>query len=169
MWNRRHRWIKRFAAGLAFAAIVTPAAQAHVAGEGGGSTGGLSVYHKGYAGGPLAAYAYQLESTIVRPDDRSSRFVPQASDQTVVARPDDRASRPESQPLYAPIASRRTYESPSQPANIVVRGGPHATGTGSFGWADGAVLGGAILGMALLAAGAALATRRMKTGSLAGA
>ncbi len=30
MWNRRHRWIRRFAAGLAFAALVVPTAQARI-------------------------------------------------------------------------------------------------------------------------------------------
>ncbi|HEY7195736.1 MAG TPA: hypothetical protein VH306_00955 [Gaiellaceae bacterium] len=168
MWNRRHRWIKRFAAGLAFAAIVTPAAQASVAGEGGGVSGKQFVYHAGYAGGPLAAYGYQQQGTIVRPDDRSSRFVPQTSDQGVVLRPDDRASRFTPQVPNERLQLRRDPGAGSAPT-ISVPEQPQAVASNDFDWGDAAVGAGVAVGLMLIALGGVLIVRRTGTKSLAGA
>jgi hypothetical protein len=72
MWNRRHRWLRRFAAGLAFAGlVVVPTAQAHQLQVSGGGSG----------------------ADIVRPDDRAVRISPQPVDSTNVVRPDDRSVR----------------------------------------------------------------------------
>jgi hypothetical protein len=152
MWNRRHRWIRRFAAGLAFAALVVPTAQAKIVEDTGiaVSSSSPAADFKGYGyyeGTPVGS---EGQSAAVRPDDRAVRFTPQASNQPVIVSvsPDDRADR------FTPAAGN---------PQLVA-----APSTG-FDWSDAGIGAGSALGLMLLALGAALATRQMSRKSLAGA
>jgi hypothetical protein len=90
MWNRRHRFIRRLAAGLAFAAVVVPTAQARVVeGTGIGSSARQEVVadFKGY--GYYQGTPVGQQSTLVRPDDRSVRFTPEAGNPQIVAAPSE--------------------------------------------------------------------------------
>jgi hypothetical protein len=168
MWNRRHRWLRRFAAGLAFAGlVVVPTAQAHHLQISGGGSGDVAV----------------------RPDDRAVRISPQAVDSTSVVRPDDRAVRISPQPVSAADVVRpddravRISPQPVDSTNVVrpddrgVRFTPSggelpqvvaAPSTG-FDWGDAGIGAGTALGLMLLALGAALATRLANRKALAGA
>ena len=152
MWNRRHRWIRRFAAGLAFAALVVPTAQARIVedtGIGVSSSSPVADF-KGYGYYEGTPVAVDGQNVAVRPDDRGVRFTPQPSSPQVVvsARPDDRADR------FTPEAGN--------PQVIA------APSTG-FDWSDAGIGAGSALGLMLLALGAALATRQAGRKSLAGA
>jgi hypothetical protein len=88
MWNRRHRWIRRLAAGFAFAALAVPTAQAKIVEDTGigvsASSPSVVADFKGYGnyqGTPVAG------ATAVRPDDRVVRFVPEAGNPQVIAAP----------------------------------------------------------------------------------
>jgi hypothetical protein len=76
MTNRRRRWLRRLAIGIAFATFAAPAAARPD--EGGGGSNGV-----------------EIASAPVRPDDRADRFT--GTQQTQFAgnavRPDDRADR----------------------------------------------------------------------------
>jgi hypothetical protein len=167
MWNRRHWWLRRFAAGLAFAGlVVVPTAQAHhLQISGGGSGAQSSADYNGYGyqqspGVPLAdqnnlgdarsfmATPTQVNTDIVRPDDRSVRISPQPVDSTNVIRPDDRGVRftPSGGELPQVVAEPST----------------------GFDWSDAGIGAGTALGLMLLALGAALATRHVNRKSLAG-
>jgi hypothetical protein len=145
MWNRRHRFIRRLAAGLAFAAVVVPTAQARVVeGTGIGSSARQEVVadFKGYGyyeGTSTAASDGQLyrqspgvpvseQNPSVAADDRADRVTPEAGNPQVVAAP--------------------------------------AVG---FDWSDAGIGAGAAVGALLLALGAALAAGRVGRKALAGA
>jgi hypothetical protein len=86
MWNRRHRWIRRFAAGLAFAALAVPTAQAGIVEDSGVVAPRQEVVadFKGngyYTGTPVGIEA----GAPVLPDDRAVRFTPEAGNPDVVA------------------------------------------------------------------------------------
>jgi hypothetical protein len=148
MWNRRHRWIRRLAAGLAFAALVVPTAQAKIVDDSGiGTSGQPPVAYDGYgyqqsSGVPVDqqsppvvivgdwGLASQADTgqVAVRPDDRSVRFTPEAGNPQVVAAP-----------------------------------------SSGFDWSDAGIGAGSAVGLMLLALGAALATRHSGRKELAGA
>lgn len=170
MWNRRHRWIRRLTAGLAFAVLVVPAAaQARIVEDTGIAVSkgsrlayGESTYRQS-PGVPLGeqkardAAAYRQspgvplaeQNPVVRPDDRSVRFSPQGEVPTFATRPDDRSIRftPQGE---APVV----FAAPSD----------------GFNWSDAGIGAGIGLGAALLAFAAAAMTRRHGgRGTLAGA
>jgi hypothetical protein len=161
MWNRRHRWLRRLAAGFAFAGLVVPtAAQAHhLEIQGGSGSGSSSEYNGyGYQQSPGVLLDQQVvdsvrgayvSETSVRPDDRAVRITPQPVDATNVARPDDRGER------FTPSGG----ELPQVVAEP-------ATG---FDWSDAGIGAGMAVGLMLLALGAALATRHANRKTLAGA
>ncbi|HEX2506156.1 MAG TPA: hypothetical protein VHK22_08130 [Gaiellaceae bacterium] len=142
MWNRRHRWIRRFAAGLAFAALAVPTAQAKIVEDSGIAAESPQVVadFKGYGyyqGTPAPA---SDQSGIYR----QSPGVP-ASEQAP-ARPDDRSVR------FTPEAGN--------PEVVVVSTG--------FDWSDAGIGAGIAVGLMLLALGAAVATRHTGQKGLAG-
>jgi hypothetical protein len=170
MWNRRHRWLRRLAAGFAFAGLVVPtAAQAYQPQVSGGSGSGSSTEYNGYGyqhgiGVPLAQ---QTSDVAVRPDDRAVRINPQPVESTVV-RPDDRAVRVSPQPIESTVVrpddrSVRFTPSGGELPQVVA-----APSTG-FDWSDAGIGAGLAFGLMLLALGAALATRHASKKALAGA
>jgi hypothetical protein len=167
MWNRRHRWLRRFAGGLAFAALVVPTAQARIAED----TGiGVSDAYNGYGyqhgtGVPVD------QQNLVRPDDRAVRISPQPVDSTLAVRPDDRAVRITPQPVDSTIVVRpddRSVRFTPAPRGL---GAPQvvAQPSSGFDWTDAGIGAGMALGLMLLALGAGLATRRVGRKALAGA
>jgi hypothetical protein len=193
MWNRRHRWIRRFAAGLAFAALAVPTAQAGIVEDTGiGSSGGQQdAEYNGYGyqqspGVPVDGqnaeyngYGYQQspgvpvdgQNVAVRPDDRGVRVAPGNSQIDVAVRPDDRGVRITPQPSSPQVVvsarpddrADRFTPEAGNPQVIVA-----APSTG-FDWSDAGIGAGSALGLMLLALGAALATRHVGRKSLAGA
>ena len=173
MWNRRHRWLRRFAAGLAFAGLVVPTAQAHPLGVSGDRPGGEPI----------------TSDVAVRPDDRAVRISPQAIDSTKVVRPDDRAVRISPQPVDSTSVVRpddravRVSPQPVDSTNVVrpddrgVRFTPSggelpqvvAEPSTGFDWGDAGIGAGLAFGLMLLTLGAALATRHANRKALAGA
>ena len=148
MWNRRHRWIRRLAAGLAFAALAVPTAQARIAEDTGiaGSSGQPAADYNGYGyhhspGVPLAQ-----QRVLVNPDDRADRITPGNPQIVQSVNPDDRADR----------------VTPPAGDPVVV-----ATPSSGFDWTDAGIGAGFALGLMLLALGAALATRHLGRKSLA--
>jgi hypothetical protein len=189
MWNRRHRWLRRLAAGFAFAGLVIPtAAQAHQPQISGGSDSGSSAKYDGYgyihsSGVPLDqqtqynGYGYvqspgvplaqQTSDVAVRPDDRAVRVSPEPVESTVV-RPDDRAVRINPQPIESTVVrpdDRSVRFTPSGGELPQVVAEP-STG---FDWSDAGIGAGLALGLMLLALGAILATRHANKKALAGA
>ena len=140
MWNRRHRWIRRFAAGLAFAALVVPTAQAGIVEDSGV---GIAYNGYGYHQSPGVPESQQL-GTRVLPDDRAVRVSHVAQDTRVM--PDDRAVR------FSP--------EPGQPQLV-------ATSSNDFSWGDAGIGAGLALGAMLLGLGALVATRHASRKSLA--
>lgn len=181
MWNRRYRWIRRFATGLALAAIVAPAAQARVELGGGGSDAQAKA--AGYAA-LLQAYGYGQDSAVIAPDDRATRVVPQSPDASIA--PDDRATRVVSQPtgendgVIAPDdRATRVVPEPTGGA-LVLRRNPGAgqrvsqptvtvRSTDGFNWGDAGIGAGAALGLMLLGLGAGRMTRNAARGATVGA
>jgi hypothetical protein len=171
MWNRRHRWLRRLAAGFAFAGLVVPtAAQAYQPQISGGSGSGSSGEYNGYGyqqspGVPLADQNSRIEWVVdngyvlkdgmwvqaaaTRPDDRAARITPQPIDSTNLVRPDDRSVR------FTPSGG----ELPQVVA---------APSTG-FDWGDAGIGAATVFGLMLLALGAVLATRHATRKALAGA
>ena len=144
MRNLRHRWIRRFAMSLAFAAIVAPTAQARIADDSGIGLGN--------------------QVTSVRPDDRAVRGVPQ-TDVTAVVRPDDRAAR--FSPPHTGSEGLNLWRNPAAVVDNPVVVAP-ATGGHSFDWGDAGIGAAIMLGFLLLATGAAVVGRQSRK-SLAGA
>jgi hypothetical protein len=185
MWNRRHRWLRRLAAGFAFAGLVVPAAaQAHHLEISGGSGSGSFVKYDGYGyrqspGVPLdqqvadsgirffdgGAYVSQPQvvDSGIRFFDRG-QYVAETS-----IRPDDRAVRITPQPVDATNVARpddrgeRLSPSDGELPQVVAE---PSTG---FDWSDAGIGAGMAVGLMLLALGAALATRHASRKSLAGA
>lgn len=90
MWNRRHRLLRRLAAGLVFAALVVPAAQARVpegTGSGSSSPQAAVADFKGYGYYEGTQVGVGRQDAAVRPDDVSARFTPEAGAPQVVAAP----------------------------------------------------------------------------------
>jgi hypothetical protein len=173
MWNRRHRWLRRLAAGFAFAAIAVPSAQAHpILAGGNGSDGQAATSYDGYgyihsSGVPLADQQ-GVSDVGVRPDDRAVRISPQPVDSTSVVRPDDRAVRISPQPVESTVVrpdDRGVRFTPSGGELPQVVAEP-STG---FDWSDAGIGAGAVFGLMLLALGALLATRHANKKALAGA
>ena len=175
MWNRRHRWLRRLAAGFAFAGLVVPtAAQAHqLQVSGGGSGGQSSAGYDGYGyqqspGVPLADQK-GANDVAARPDDRAVRISPQAIDSTGVVRPDDRAVRITPQP----VDSTNVVRPDDRGVRFTPSGGelPQVVAVPStgFDWGDAGIGAGLAFGLMLLALGAALVTRHANRKALAGA
>lgn len=165
MWNRRHRWIRRFAAGLAFAALVVPTAQAKIVEDSG--IGASSQAQAGYDG-----YGYQhgtglpeAQQSLVRPDDRATRPAP--ATQVEVVRPDDRAVRVVGQPSDATVAVR-----PDDRADRFVPQGEQpqfvSAPSSDFSWSDAGIGAGITVALMLMLLGAGLLARTSRK-SLAGA
>jgi hypothetical protein len=155
MWNRRHRWLRRLAAGLAFAGlVVVPTAQAH---------------HLQVSGGGSSSQLGFTSDVAVRPDDRAVRISPQPVDSTSVVRPDDRAVRVSPQP----VDSTNVVRPDDRGVRFTPSGGelPQVVAEPStgFDWGDAGIGAGTALGLMLLALGAALATRHANRKALAGA
>jgi hypothetical protein len=172
MWNRRHRWIRRFAAGLAFAALAVPTAQAGIVEDTGigSSSGEPYAGYNGYGYHQSPGLSIEQQNALVRPDDRAVRFTPQASDGqvNVAVRPDDRAVRVTPGNPQVVVSARpddradRFSPEAGNPQVVVA-----APSTG-FDWSDAGIGAGSALGLMLLALGAALATRHVGRKSLAG-
>jgi hypothetical protein len=186
MWNRRHRWLRRLAASLAFAGLVIPtAAQAHHLDISGGSSAQSSGEYNGYGyqqspGVPLAdqnnlgeAWSFMANpsgatANVVRPDDRAVRISPQPVESTNIVRPDDRAVRVSPQPVESTVVrpdDRGVRFTPSGGELPQVVAEP-STG---FDWSDAGIGAGMAFGLMLLALGALLATRHANKKALAGA
>jgi hypothetical protein len=174
MWNRRYRWIRRLTAGLAFAALVVPTAQARIAEETGvvpWSTSDTASSYRGngvelpngtrlpvieyngygYQHGTGVPVAEQAPASAVRPDDRATRVVGQPSGASIAVRPDDRAAR------FSPAAGD-VQQAPS------LVGQP----SGSFNWSDAGIGAGMAVALMLLVLGASLLTRHTGRKALAG-
>jgi hypothetical protein len=166
MWNRRHRWLRRLAAGLAFAGLVVPtAAQAHHL----QISGGGSDQNKLGEAWSFMAIPNGNTVNIVRPDDRAVRISPSTVGSTNVVRPDDRAVRVSPQP----VDSTNVVRPDDRSVRFTPSGGElpqvvAAPSTG-FDWSDAGIGAGTALGLMLLALGAALATRHANKKALAGA
>jgi hypothetical protein len=174
MWNRRHRWPRRFAAGLAFAALAVPTAQAGIAEDSGmGAESNVASQHSGYeadssgiggsSGQSSAEYngsGYQQspgvplrKSGIARVTDsgyvlKDGMWVKATA--TYVVRPGDRGER----------------ITPSGGGLPLIVAAEPATG---FDWGDAGIGAGVGVGLMLLALGAVLATRHASRKTLAGA
>jgi hypothetical protein len=149
MWNRRHRWIRRFAAGLAFAALAVPTAQAGIVEDTGiGVSGGQqATEYNGYGYQQSPGVPLGKQRVLVNPDDRADRITPGNPQVHVVVTPDDRADR------FTPEAGNpQVVASPSS----------------GFDWSDAGIGAGTAVGLMLLALGAALATRHVGRKTLAG-
>jgi hypothetical protein len=174
MWNRRHRWIRRLAAGFAFAGLVVPtAAQAYQPQISGGSSSGSSGEYNGYGyqqspGVPLSQQT-GTSDLAVRPDDRAVRVSAQPVNAAAIARPDDRAVRVSPQP----IDSTNVVRPDDRSVRFTPSGGElpqvvAAPSTG-FDWGDAGIGAATVFGLMLLALGAVLATRHANRKALAGA
>ena len=171
MWNRRNRWLRRFAAGLAFAGlVVVPTAQAHhlqVSGGGSEVTSDVAVRPDDRA---VRISPQAVDSTsVVRPDDRAVRISPQAVGSKNIVRPDDRAVRISPQP----VDSTNVVRPDDRGVRVTPSGGElpqvvAAPSTG-FDWGDAGIGASLAFGLMLLALGAALATRHANRKALAGA
>jgi hypothetical protein len=173
MWNRRHRWLRRLAAGFAFAGLVVPtAAQAdpiNFAKDGVNALPSVEYNGYGYQQSPGVPVDQQpfVGSAVVRPDDRAVRISPQPIESTVI-RPDDRAVRVSPQPIESTVVrpdDRGVRFTPSGGELPQVVAEP-STG---FNWSDAGIGAGVALGLMLLALGAVLATRHASKKALAGA
>jgi hypothetical protein len=177
MWNRRYRWIRRLTAGLAFAAIVAPSAQARIAGNEWGGVGvdgqAATAYNGyGYQHSPGVPVDQQTRVLVVRPDDRAVRVSPQPVDGTLAVRPDDRAVRVSPQPVDGTLAVRpddRAVRFTPAPSGLVQAPQLVAQPSNGFDWGDAGVGAGVLLGLMLLGLGAGLITRHGGRKALAGA
>ena len=156
MRNRRKNWLlRRLVLGLAVAAIVAPAAQARVD-EGGTaqSDGGNGVFIQG----DDRMLAHESLGVPVRADDK----VLAPDNGGVAVRGDDKVMLPYSDgiPVRADDKVLAPDNTGGHPAGRQVP--IAATGTGGdFNWGDGLIGAAAALGLALLAFGAARATRHV--------
>jgi hypothetical protein len=144
MWNRRHRWLRRLAAGLAFAALAVPTAQARIVEDSGIGlpNGQPSVDYDGYGYQHGTGVPLDQQNVPVLPDDRADRVTPEAGNpRNVQVLPDDRADR------VTPKAGDPRVINITAPSS-------------GFDWSDAGIGAGAAVGLVLLAFGAALATRR---------
>lgn len=162
MRNRRHRWIRRIAMSLAFAAIAAPTAQARIAdGSGVGlaesasvSSGLVRPDDRAVRGVPQSTKAIEA----IRPDDKAIRFSPQSQDVSAIVRPDDRAVRFSPQTGDEGLVLRHD---PGVAADSPVVAVP-ATGAEAFDWSDAGIGAAIMFGFLLLAAGAAAAGRQSR-------
>jgi hypothetical protein len=134
--ERRIRILRRFALGLAVAALVAPAAQARVDELGGAkvSTGGAAVIH---GDDKVIAPGGGDSTVLIHGDDKV--IAPGGGDSTVLIHGDDKVIAP-GDPTAVPVGG---LSSPS-----------------TFDWGDAFVGAGVAFALMLLAGGAALGTRR---------
>jgi hypothetical protein len=168
MWNRRHRWIRRLAAGLAFAALVVPTAQARIAEDTGigSSSGEPYAGYNGYGYVQSSGVPLDQQRVLVNPDDRADRITPGNPQSGGLANPDDRADRitPGNPQIVGSLNPDDRADRVTPPAGdpVVV-----ATPSSGFDWTDAGIGAGFAVGLMLLALGAALATRHLGRKTLA--
>jgi hypothetical protein len=138
--GRKRRLLRRLVLGFALVAVAAPAAQARV-----------------YAGGSSG------ESALIRPDDRAVHGVLVTQDARLPVRGDDKVIEPGGEGQYSQFAYRRTLPQDLNaqnryrvPVQVVTLSRPDG-----FDWGDAGTGAGILLGAALLAGGAARATRHL--------
>jgi hypothetical protein len=176
---RRSRRIRRFVLALAVAAVVAPAAQAHVDARG-ASEGAAAVRpddraarHSPGASSETVAVrpddraarfvaTGSVDLVALRPDDRATRFSPTGSIELVAVRPDDRAVRPgpNFEPTIGSEYNQYAYRR-ALPQDYGVRTIQVVSKPDGFDWSDAGIGAGSLFGALLLAAGAALAARHL--------
>lgn len=169
MWNRRHRWLRRFAAGLAFAALAVPTAQAGIVEDTGiGVSGGQQATdYNGYGYQQSPGVPLGKQGVLVNPDDRADRITPGNPHNFGIVNPDDRADRitpgnPQVHVVVTPDDRADRFTPEAGNPQVV------ASPSSGFDWSDAGIGAGMAVGLMLLALGAALATRRVGRKTLAG-